>query len=201
MNTFKNVFSNQKTALPKYIWINLHLDDKQYILYFFPDDNYKKDDNLSCLVKIFSKDKKRVETKCNIKWLETSVIQNIDYPIKFEITNLNNDTYILDGSYYGNGKCATVDNTNNLHYSGCAIITDKSGKKIGDGFIEANQFQEMREYTKNSLSIIGLEDRVDEFINSGTGVRRYLPLLILLVWLVTLALVSIYTIKIIKNKK
>mgnify|MGYP001192029127 FL=1 len=201
LQIFKNVFSNQKTALPKYVWINLHLDDKQYILYFFPDDNYKRGDNLSCLVKIFSKDKKRVETKCNIKWLETSVIQNIDYPIKFEITNINNKTYILDGSYYGNGKCATIDNTNNLHYSGCAIITDESGKKIGDGFIEANQFQEMREYTKNSLSIIGLEDRVDEFINSGTGVRRYLPLLILLVWLATLALVSIYTIKIIKNKK
>ena len=197
----KNVFSNQITGLPKYVWLNLHMNNKQYIITFVPDDDYKKGDIMEATVLIFEKNKNRIDTTCSIKWAETSVIGGINYPIKYEITNLDKNLIILDGTYYGNGKCATLDNTNNLHYSGCGIITDVKGTKIGDGFLEANQFQNDKNYIKNSLSIIGLQNSVDEFMNSGVGIRKYLPLSIFIIWIVILILIIVFIVKFLKKRK
>ena len=99
-----------------------------------------------------------------------NIIGYVQFPHVYKIT-LGDVVYILDGKYYG--ECVTTELTGNLHYSGSAILS-QNNKKVGTGFMEANQFQNKEMYSKTTLSYIDLETgdlvKIQELID---GIKAY----------------------------
>lgn len=154
-----NTFKLETRGLGKYVWFNLHLKkDLQYMVSgnFGPNDTITKGT-------VFPTNTNRYGEGDNIQWkingvtgevLDTLTTQGLCFPIKYKITTPDG-VYILDATKFPHS--VSIDLTNNLHYNGSALVYDTTGKIVGTGFMEANQFAPPHQYTVNVLRGMGLD--------------------------------------------
>jgi hypothetical protein len=197
------LFSMQR-YFGRYLWINLHLRGKQYLVYTFPTSTVKQNDFYDdIVVNQYASGK---ETKYNIKGgkltvLSTINIDNTDYPVKYRLQILN-ESYILDGKPFGD--CVTKDLTGNYHWSGSALLKTEDDKITGTAFLEANQLQNPTEYLKVQMKYAGIADKyLDTFDEKHLSLSQVLPslLFILFYFLVFCALIISGIILVIKAKR
>jgi hypothetical protein len=153
-----NVFKSETRGLGKYVWLNLHLGkDLQYMVSgnFGPNDTITKGT-------VFPTNTNRYGPNDDVQWkikgvtgevLDTLTTEGITFPIKYKITTPDG-VYILDATKFPHS--VSIDLTNNLHYNGSALVYDTTGKLVGTGFMEANQFAPPAQYTTNVLEGMGL---------------------------------------------
>jgi hypothetical protein len=154
-----NVTKSETRGLGKYVWLNLHLGkDLQYMVSgnFGPNDTITKGT-------VFPTSTNRYGPNDNVQWkisgvtgevLDTLSTQGLVFPVKYKITTPDG-VYILDAAKFPHS--VSIDLTNNLHYNGSALVYDTTGKLVGTGFMEANQFAPPAQYTTNVLKGMGLD--------------------------------------------
>jgi hypothetical protein len=152
------MFKESTGGLGKYIWLNFHLGKElQYMVYNF----FSLDEKVTKGTKFTSQQMRygassRVESGLtgDAEVLETTILNGTEFPIKYKVKT-QDGTYILDGSKFNKSAC--VDISNNLHWDGSGIIYDTTGKMVGTGFLEANQFTDKNTYVVNELKSMGLD--------------------------------------------
>ena len=205
-------FSNY---LGKYVWLTLHINNKHYMLFNFaiPIDSFSKvGDTSKVLYNVYTKTNVTYNNKGTIKIQnitsplvqksytnKTITLGTVTFPNKFLII-LDNDEYILDGTPYG--ECYVRDGSGNIHYTSSAVIYHDLDK-VGTGFIEGREFQDIKLLTKTSLSILGLENSYNNIQKMVLGGKSNPAILILTLWLVfvvtSLIMIIISCIKIYKH--
>lgn len=154
-----NVFETETRGLGKYVWLNLHLKkDLQYMV----SGNFSENE-LITKGTVFQTNTNRYGPNDDIQWkikgvtaevLDTMTTDGINFPVKYKI-NTPDGVYILDVAKFPNS--VSIDLTNNLHYNGSGLVYDTTGRLVGTGFMEANQFAPNSQYTANVLKGMGLD--------------------------------------------
>src|SRR6185437_10542533 len=155
-------FSIVKKGLGRYLWYNLHLSPSlQYMVNVYPTKDLKAGDTLSTLINKYA-DNTTWNINGTVTVEETVDVQDpntgatIKYPtiLTFHIPNKKSSTgediYCLDTTPFGVN--VTVDLSNNIHWTGSAILYDSQNRMVGTGFAEANQLQDNNTYTSNILA-------------------------------------------------
>jgi len=150
------MFKDKTGGLGKYVWLNLHLrKDLQYMVFtFFPLDQYVTKGTKFNSQQIRYGAGKPEYLSGDAEVLETTVINKVEYPIKYKIKT-QDGTFTLDASKFDKSIC--IDVSNNAHWDGSGIIYDSTGKMTGTGFLEANQFTDPTTYVNNQLISMGLD--------------------------------------------
>lgn len=157
-------------GLGRYIWINIHLKDgTQYMISAFPDPNktVQAGTTYPARFNIYSEKHAKPlwnqDTKLTIK--KTKVVDGVTFPIENEIEVRDFDgkshTYTIDATMYGD--CVTLDLTGNLHWSGSAELIGCDGT----AFLEANQFEEAKDYQLTMMKIAGIPANQQSVFNKG----------------------------------
>lgn len=186
-----NIFSNKKTGLGRYMWINLHTTKNnmpyQYMISVYPDENIdiKEGLKLDTVYNIYSRYIKNniLSKKGSVKILKTVIISNITYPTIIEVNVEDIDgiqhIYTLDSTPYGN--CYTIDLTGNYHWSGSTALYEDN-KIAGTGFLESNQFQTPLLYRKTTMTLGNFpEDSVKVYDGSPYTLTQNIPSIIALI--------------------
>ena len=218
--------TKQQNNLGRYIWLNLHptkgiLKGNHYMIGVvnFSDINLSVTTNQLPLTRKaffnkYNKTNSSLGNNCSVtlQELHKPLIQYSDtnnnplgsvmFPKQYKI-EIDGKNYILDSANFG--PCYTLDLTGNFHFSGSAILYEADGKtQIGTGFMEANQFQSHKVYTKTSLSLLDLDNHYTDFQNPIGG--KTMSYFVLICWVLLIISILICIFKIIKylikkNKK
>jgi hypothetical protein len=149
---------SMRRYLGRYLWLNVHLPDKHYLVYTFPPSRVKKNDLFDKVtVNQYSASR---DTEYNL-WsrltvLETVSVDNVDYPVKYKL-QIGEENYILDSKRFGN--TVTLDPTGNLHWSGSALLYDEGVKRVGTAFFEANQLQDPTDFLRVQLKNAKIDEK------------------------------------------
>lgn len=190
-------------GLGRYIWLNIHLANTQYLITAFPpvDAIIKKGDIYSARYNTYSKLLKNpvFRRRGTVRVDEVVTVQGIIFPSLLSVTlhDLSGleHVYIIDTKPYG--KCVTIDITGNLHWSGSATL--EGGQ--GTAFAEFNQFEDIRTYRKTTLEKAGMAtDGIELYTNAPLNFEQILPSL-LVVFAISLLIISFIVLLIIGIKK
>ena len=157
LNNSMSMFKDRVEGLGKYIWLNLHLGkDLQYMVFnFFPlSEKVTKGTTFTSMQIRYGKDKPEFGLTAPAEVMETKILDGVEYPLKYKLQT-KDGTYILDASKFDKSRC--IDISNNIHWDGSGIIYDTTGKMVGTGFLEANQFADPNSYVVNQLKSMGLD--------------------------------------------
>jgi hypothetical protein len=149
---------SMRRYLGRYLWLNVHMPDKHYLVYTFPPSRVKKNDLFDKVtVNRYSASR---DTEYNL-WsrltvLETVSVDNVDYPVKYKL-QIGEENYILDSKRFGN--TVTLDPTGNLHWSGSALLYDEGVKRVGTAFFEANQLQDPTDFLRVQLKNAKIDEK------------------------------------------
>lgn len=191
-------------GLGRYIWINLHLPDAEYMVAAFPEVHtiIKEGQRYSTLYRTYSEGKPTEQRVGSLEFKKTIKVQGITYPVVIEIDLEDLDgkkhTYTIDSQPFG--ECVTIDLTGNLHWSGSAVIKDH---KTDSAFIELNQFQLLEDYRLNTLRKAGLppDQPLAAFIGAPLTAAQAIPSVIVLAIGPILLIVAIIFLIVGANKK
>ena len=207
---------NTNKGLGRYIWLNLHpnngeLNGNHYMIATtsFTNVNLKISNAQLTLKAFFNKYNKTnssLNNSCSVTILEfheplqqysytnNLLLGSVMFPKKYSI-EIDGKNYILDSGEFG--QCYTIDLTGNFHYSGSAVLYETDGTtRIGTGFMEANQFQSHKVYTKTSLSLLDLDNHYTDFQNPIGG--KTMSYFVLICWLLLIISILICIFKVIK---
>jgi len=150
--------ASEKKYLGRYLWMNIHLPDKEFLIYTFPESTIKKSDVYDKVgVNIYSDNKEtQYDLEGKLHVLETTTVDNVDYPVKYKF-QIGNETYIIDSKPFGEN--VTLDPSGNLHWSGSALLYDGEEKKMGSAFIEANQLQDPTDFLRVQFKYADLDEK------------------------------------------
>lgn len=149
-----STFKNMPKGLGKYLWLNLNLaEDLQYMISCFPDEIEVGKEIKTISVNEYGDKPSYNISDCKVFITDLITVDKVVYPRRFEI-HIRDNVYYLDSTLFG--PDVTLDFTNNFHWSGSAPVSDKSGKIIGLGFIEANKVQDNDLYSKNLLDFLNI---------------------------------------------
>jgi predicted secreted hydrolase len=179
-----SLFEPEARGLGKYIWLNLHLKPElQYMVsgIFNADEVITKGSVFEGITNRYGPDNKiEYALNCKTTVLDTVVIGGTAFPIKYSIETPDG-TFILDGSKFN--KSLSIDPSNNPHWNGSGLVYDTTGKLVGSGFLEANQFQDKDTYLANLFKSIGVENTEQNrqlFSTSKLSLSRALPSVLVL---------------------
>lgn len=207
-----NIIQSTKITggLGRYLWLNIHLDNIQYMISSFIDPHkiINKNDSYPIKYNIYSTSLEEPIYNKNsiITILDIVIIENTLFPTKYKLQLIdldgNNHTYILDSTKFGN--TVTIDLTGNLHWTGSAIVFDEKNNEIGTSFFEANQFQSFENYINTYFKNSNLEG-ANEYIDQKSNItffQAFPSILLLLLYIIMIILWFYILIKyIIHNKK
>jgi hypothetical protein len=148
-------------GLGRYVWLNVHLGEKQFMITAFPPQSAKIEKGQAYPAQYIAYSAHEIPTyknKTALTFEETTTHDGIIFPTVISVTLPGPDgseTYTLSSIPYGD--CVTFDLTGNLHWSGSASLTDSKGKSPGTGFIELNQFQPIDLYRSNMMKKAGID--------------------------------------------
>lgn len=151
------MFKETAGGLGKYIWLNFHLGkDLQYMVFnFFPlNERVGVGTKFTSHQIRYGSGKPVFNQTGEAEILETKELKGTEFPLKYKVKTVDG-VYILDASKFNKSTC--VDVSNNLHWDGSGIIYDTTGKMVGTGFLEANQFADQNTYVVNQLKSMGLD--------------------------------------------
>ncbi len=178
-----SLFKPDARGLGKYIWLNLHLKPElQYMVsgLFGANDTVTKGTKFKAIVNRYGPgDKTDYNMSYDVTVLDTVVLHETGFPIKYRISTPDGE-FILDGSKFN--KSVSIDPSNNFHWNGSGIVYDSTGKEIGTGFLEANQFAEKDVYITNLLKSSGLDttqQNIQLFSSSELSFSQALPSVIM----------------------
>jgi predicted secreted hydrolase len=157
LNNITSMFNGKQSGLGKYIWLNLHPDKElQYMIYCFPPPEGKvtKGSKFEMTINRYGAGDPEYSLKGEGEVLETVMNNGIEFPVKYRLVT-KDGTFILDGSKFANS--VSIDVSNNIHWDGSAIVYDESGKNVGTGFLEANQFTDEDIFVKNEIRAMGID--------------------------------------------
>lgn len=197
-------------GLGKYIWINLHLDGVQYMVYGFPSENepitegtiiknskyniYYSDDETSKLglkptIKISKTRNVKSDERNSVlgrRECESSVLcdntEDVVFPVRYEITvkDMYNISHVYDVDATGFGDCVTYDQSGNLHWAGSTIVKE-SGVPVGTGFIEANQFGDFTNYKNIIIKGAGIPMDKTSLFNTKNTIFQAIPSIVVMI--------------------
>lgn len=212
INCVNNIVQSTKRVggLGRYIWLNAHLDNEQYMITVMLTDNSKieKDQILSnAKYNLYSSSLENplYNQDTKLKILDTTTVDNTVFPTKYQVTvkdiNDKEHTYLIDSTPFGN--TVTIDLTGNFHWSGSALLFDETNNQVGTAFLEANQFQDYEKYTKNYFNKAKIIGNTEYFTGKSTiTFGQAVPSILLLLLYVILIIIWFYILikYIIKNK-
>ena len=207
-----NTFATRSKGLGRYLWYNLHISPNlQYMATCLPTRDVKKGDKLDCTYNRYGdetvwgiKGHAVIEDTVDIKDPLTGNPITFPTMVAFYIpsdmsnsdgesintfndsdntsNNVSEIVYHLDTTPFGNNL--TVDFTNNIHWTGSALLwSDSNGQKgslIGTGFAEANQLQDVDTYDLNIMSKINLPpDLLEKFKDKPSKLSETWPSFVL----------------------
>ena len=190
-------------VLGRYIWLNLHLDAEQYMVFCPLDVNAPAvavGNSLAATYNLYSPSIKApsYSNPTQIKVAAVVTVDNVVYPTKYEITvpDITGTvrSFLVDSTGFGN--TVTIDLTGNLHWSGSAILYDTgvtpgTSVPVGTAFLEANQFQDVETYNANYFKAAGLSGDSSLFTKKNLRVSQALPTILVLVFYVLMVIVWI----------
>ena len=149
-------------GLGRYVWLNVHLGERQFMITAFPPESAKIEKGQTYPAQYISYSAHEAPTyknKTTMTFHATTTYSGITFPTVISIGLPGPDgmeTYTLNSVPYG--ACVTLDLTGNFHWSGSALLTDSNGESPGTGFIELNQFQPIDLYRSNMLKRAGIDE-------------------------------------------
>ncbi len=165
-----SLFEAEARGLGKYVWLNLHLKPElQYMVsgLFSPGEPVTKGTTFKGLLNRYGPgDKVDYNLKYDVTVLDTVVLEKTAFPIKYSISTPDGK-FILDGSKFN--KSLSIDPSNNYHWNGSGIVYDSTGKEVGTGFLEANQFADNDTYLNNLLKSMGVDTTAQNKQMFSTG--------------------------------
>lgn len=204
-NNFVNCITNivQLTkkvgGLGRYIWLNVHLDDQQYMITVMLSDDSKieKDESFTAKYNLYSPllENPLYNQTTNLKIIDTTIVDNTIFPTKYQVTikDINNkeNTYLIDSTSFGN--TVTIDLTGNFHWSGSALLFDNEGTQVGTAFLEANQFQDYETYTKNYFNKANISGNIEYFTTkTNITLLQVFPSILLLILYIVMIVIWFY---------
>ena len=198
-------------SLGKYIWLNIHMDTYQYMIWCFLPVTYTPvvgeiiKNAFYTMYSIELEDP--IYTKpVSFKILSIKYVYDALYITKFELTlpdpNGDDHVYILDTTPFGN--TVTFDLSGNYHWSGSSILS-QDGILTGSSFVEMNEFQTIEVYVKNIFSKCELVGNTEPFTTEKVlSFVQVLPLIIILLLVIILTIIWIvqtcnYVVKFVKD--
>ena len=212
MNCVNNIIQSTKRVggLGRYIWLNVHLENQQYMItVMLADDSKIQKDGIFSNAKYnlysASLENPLYNQDTQLKIIDTTTLDNTIFPTKYQVTlkDINNttNTYLIDSTFFGN--TVTIDLTGNFHWSGSALLFDEKNIQVGTAFLEANQFQDYETYIKNYFNKANILGNVEYFIGKSITFSQALPSIILLLLYFIIIIIWFYILIkyiIIKNK-
>lgn len=141
-----NIIGKGKTIhqLPPYVWINLHLPDKQYMIWSFLSSAPTLGQTLEAnFNRYLSTGEDWFQSGAKITSLTTVVFNDITFTTSWRI-DIDGNTYTLDNQGFGTSIVTDINGVD--HWVGCSRILDSSGKQIGTGFMEEDHFMNDEAY-------------------------------------------------------
>lgn len=184
-------------VLGRYIWLNLHLDAEQYMVFCPLDVNgppVAVGNSFAATYNLYSPsiEAPSYSNPTQLKVTAVVTIDNVSYPTKYEVAvrdiagTVRN--FLVDSTGFGN--TVTIDLTGNLHWSGSAILYE-AAVPVGTAFLEANQFQDVETYNANYFKAAGLSGDASLFTKKNLRASQVLPTVLVLVFYVLLVIVWI----------
>ena len=126
--------------LPRYLWLNLHLPDKQYMVFAFPKDVPEQGKGISAIYNKYTVNgQKFLQSGANVVSHTTTSLNGTTYTTSWLIT-IEGELYILDGTSFG--TAAIIDSNGADHWVGSAKLSDGNGNIVGTGFMEEAKFMD-----------------------------------------------------------
>ena len=125
-------------GLGRYVWMNIHLDDIEFMVTAFPPQSarIRKGQSYEAQFTSYPSGKPTsFKNKTVLTFDETTVVDGITFPTVISVTLPGPDgeeKYTVSSIPYGN--CVTLDLTGNLHWSGSASLTDSKGNSPWNWF-------------------------------------------------------------------
>ena len=202
LNYINNIVQSTKRTggLGRYIWLNAHLDDQQYMITVMLDSYSVIQNNQTFDAKYYlyspSLDNTSYDNYTQLKIIDVVSIDDITYPTKYEVSlnDINNKkhNYIIDSTPFGN--TVTIDLTGNFHWSGSALLIDKdTSNTVGTAFLEANQFQDFETYNNNYFKAAGLSGDVKQFTQKSIiSFSQSIPSILVFICYIIMIIIWIY---------
>lgn len=133
--------------LPRYLWLNLHLQDKQYMVFAFPKDVPEQGKAFSAIYnKYTAGGQKFMQSGANVVSRTTKVFNGATYTTSWIIT-IEGELYLLDGSTFGTSAVTDINGAD--HWVGSARLSDGNGNIVGTGFMEEARFMDDTTFINN----------------------------------------------------
>ena len=186
-------------GLGRYVWINLHLKNTQYMVTAFPpvSKTIAKGQTYPATYKKYGHGQAEVYNlnKTTIEFTDTVTVKDLNgkddiiYPTVFSI-KIDGHEYTIDTKLYG--TCVTLDLTGNLHWSGSAKLTSPTDKNTLSAFVELNQFQKSHEYTGNMMKRAGVPlNLLGDFTGATLKFYQVIPAILVIILGLTLLISAI----------
>jgi hypothetical protein len=169
----------------RWLWLNLQLNDKQYMLKAFLTDKdlpLKIGDKFQMSVNKYTNTSNEYGITGTAEILKTIEYDNISFPIKYKII-IDNQTYVL--SSINNDKYIIImpQGTYNWEGPGEVFVNDK---RIGYGFLEANNLS--NNLDQDVLQKAGLSGTLTKITLSNLGIFVFIFMCIFTLFLIVFVL-------------
>ena len=151
--------------LGRYVWINLHLHDAQYMIFAFPrSSKAMTGQTYEAKYNIYANGTSKLLQQGKLTFDRITTFKSIYFPTRLtvHVKNLKGvpEKHTIDAEEYGNA--VTIDASGNPHWSGgAALINEK-----GTAFLELNQFEEEEVSKQTTLALAGLPKSFDASLTS-----------------------------------
>jgi CrtC N-terminal lipocalin domain len=126
--------------LPRYLWLNLHLSDRQYMIFAFPKEVPVQGKAFSVTFNKYTTDgQKFMQSGANVVSNSTVMFNGVSYTTSWLIT-IEGQLYLLDGRSFGTSAVTDINGVD--HWVGSARISDENGNIVGTGFMEEARFMD-----------------------------------------------------------
>lgn len=126
--------------LPRYLWLNLHLPDRQYMIFAFPKNVPEQGKAFSATYNKYTVDgQKFMQSGANVVSNSTVMFNGVSYTTSWIIT-IEGQLYLLDGSSFGTSAVTDINGVD--HWVGSARVSDGNGNIVGTGFMEEARFMD-----------------------------------------------------------